>query len=92
MMRAVDTAGLVKRLQEELLGRYFSNKSELRHMAEKVGFNFVPVEFLTMRDQEAVMTLRPVVAGEHRLEVLVRATRPVPWQPYLITDVGPEGA
>jgi hypothetical protein len=74
---------LLQQIREELLGRYFSNKSELRHMAERAGFNFVPVEFLTRGDQAALVVLRPAGVGD----IHVRAVRPVPWQPYYITDV-----
>jgi len=83
MMTGIDRDTLVRRVRDELLGRYFSNRSELRHMAEKAGFSFVPVEFLARRDQDALVSLKPQGAGEIR----VRATRPVPWQPYCITDV-----
>jgi hypothetical protein len=74
---------MIRRLQEELMGRCFSSKSELRHIAEGAGFNFVPVEILSAGDREAVATLRPKGVGEVR----VRAVRSLPWQPFYITAV-----
>lgn len=76
---------VIERIREELVGRYFSNKSELRHIAERAGFTFVPVEFLSEDDHEAVVALRPEEVGEIR----VRAVRPVSWQPFYITAVEP---
>lgn len=74
---------LLERLREQLVGRYFSNRSELRHIAEGAGFSFVPVEFVKSGDQTAEVLLRPGDLGE----VIVRAERPVAWQPYHITSV-----
>jgi hypothetical protein len=76
---------MIQRIREELLGRYFSNKSELRHIAEGAGFDFVPVEILTAGDNEARVVLRPKGLGE----IHVQAVRPVAWQPFFITDVTP---
>lgn len=74
---------MIRRLRDELLGRYFSNRSELRHIAEGVGFHFVHVEILSAGDREALASLRPKGIGEIR----VRAVRPVFWQPFYITAV-----
>ena len=79
---------MLDRIRKELLGRYFSNRSELRHMAERAGFNFVPVEFTVLQDCEAVVSLRPKIGETERAEFRVLATRPVPWQPYRIIEVG----
>jgi hypothetical protein len=76
---------LIDKLREQLMGRYFSNRSELRHIAEGAGFTFVPVEFVTSGEQSAEVVLRPKEVGE----VVVRAERPVAWQPYYITSVEP---
>ena len=75
----------IQRFREELLGRYFSTRTELRHIAEGAGFNFVPVEFLSTGDTEALVSLRPKGLGEIR----VRATRPAGWQRFFIVDVDP---
>jgi hypothetical protein len=74
---------IIDRIREKLLGRYFSTRSELRHLAEGAGFNFVPVEILTSEDRNAVAVLRPKGLGE----ILVRAERPVAWQPFHIIAV-----
>lgn len=73
----------IQRIREHLVGRYFSNKSEIRHLAEDAGFNFVPVEFVSQEEKEALVTLRPSGTGE----IHVRAVRPVPSQPFYIVDV-----
>jgi hypothetical protein len=83
MINSMEVERLIRRLREELLGRYFSNKSELRHMAERAGFAFVPVEFISAGDKEALVALRPKGLGEIR----VQGVRPVPWQPFYITAV-----
>lgn len=74
---------LIDRIREELVGRYFSTKTELRHLAEGAGFTFVPVEVLEEDDHEALVALRPDEVGEIR----VRAERSVPWQQFCITAV-----
>ena len=74
---------LIQRIREQLLGRYFSNKSELRHIAEGAGFDFVPVEFVSSDEKEVLVTLRPKGVGEIR----VQGVRTVPWQPYHIVEV-----
>ena len=73
----------IRQIREVLLGRYFSNRSELRHMAEGAGFDFVPVEFLSTGETEALVAIRPKGLGE----IHVKAVRPVPSQPFFITDV-----
>lgn len=83
LMNMPESEPMIDRIREVLMGRYFSTKSELRHMAEAAGFNFVPVEFVSSGDQEAVASLRPSGLGE----IFVHAVRPVASQPYLITEV-----
>lgn len=75
----------MERIRQELLGRYFSTRGELRHIAERAGFDFVPVEMLLEADHEALVALRPKGVGEVR----VHAERPVSWQPFYITAVEP---
>ena len=84
-MTIYDADGMLARIREVLIGRYFSTKSELRHMAEGAGFNFVPVEFLNAGEREALASLRPRGLGE----ILVHGARPVPSQPYIVTEVVP---
>lgn len=78
---------MIRRIQEELLGRHFSSKTELRHIAEGAGFNFVPVDILRAGDNEALAVLRPKGLGEIR----VQAVRPAAWQAFRIVDVQPAG-
>ncbi|MEX2570969.1 MAG: hypothetical protein WD737_06665 [Gemmatimonadota bacterium] len=82
-MTTRDTDEILRRVRDELVGRYFSNRSELRQMAEAAGFSFVPVEFLCRDDEKAIAALRPT--GVDEMHVL--ATRVAQSQPYYITDV-----
>lgn len=74
---------MIQGIRNELLGRYFSTRSELRQMAERAGFDYIPVEFLSLEGDSALTVLRPKGIGEIR----VAATRPVAWQRYCITEV-----
>ncbi len=76
---------LIERIRREVLGCYFSHRSELRHIAERAGFDFVPVEILFEGDDRALAVLRPKGVGEVR----VHAVRPVPWQAFYVTAVEP---
>jgi len=76
---------LIEKVREQLLGRYFSNKSELRHIAEGAGFSFVPVEFLSYAENTAMALLKPKGVEE----IVVRGERSMSWQPFYITSVEP---
>jgi hypothetical protein len=84
-MTRMEVERMIRRIREELLGRYFSNKSELRHLAEGAGFDFVPVEFLSTGEKETLVALRPKGFGD----IHVHAVRSVPWHPFYITAVEP---
>lgn len=75
---------MIQGIRNELLGRYFSTRSELRQMAERAGFDYVPVEFLSLDVGSALAVLRLKGLGEIR----VAATRPAAWQRFYITEVG----
>jgi hypothetical protein len=79
----MDAENKLGRLRKELLGRHFSNRSELRHIAERAGFDFVPVEIIEEGDTEAWAALRPKGLGEVR----VRGERNMHYQPFHITNV-----
>jgi hypothetical protein len=57
-------------IRKELLGRCLSKKSELRHIAEGAGFDFVPVEILTAGDNEARVILRPKGLGDIHVQAV----------------------
>lgn len=81
----MDTQHAFERIRGELIGHYFSNKSELRHLAEGAGFDFVPVDFLSGDDKVMVAALRPKGLAEIRVEAHRTRSR----EPFLITDVKP---
>jgi hypothetical protein len=74
---------MIERIRSELVGKYFSNRSELRIMAEGAGLNYVPVEIVAREENHALAVLRP----QGLRELVVRAERSLAWQPYYITSV-----
>jgi hypothetical protein len=83
LLNAVPIDSGFAQIQRELMGRCFSNKKELRHLAEGAGFNFVPVEVLEGGDREILAALRPKGVGE----IHVRAHRSRLWHPFYVTSV-----
>lgn len=71
------------RIRDELMGRSFSTAKELRHLAERCGFSFVPVEVVNVGETQAHMLLRPKGLGE----VHLHADRIQHWHPFRIYAV-----
>jgi mannose-6-phosphate isomerase-like protein (cupin superfamily) len=74
---------VVSRFREELVGAYFSTAKELRHMAERCGFNFVPVEVVNADDRSAHLVLSPKGVGE----LHVHAERARHWYAFHIRRI-----
>jgi hypothetical protein len=70
----------VTRIRDELVGRSFSTVKELRHLAERCGFSFIPVAVVNADERQAHMVLNPKGLGE----VHVHADRSQRWHPFHI--------
>jgi hypothetical protein len=80
---ALDREALFARVREELLGACFSTAKELRHLAERCGFQFVPVEVVRAEERQVHMLLHPAGLGE----VHVHAHRSQHWHPFYLRSV-----
>lgn len=72
-----------RELRDELLDEYFSSKADLRHLAERVGYSFVPVDIVEESESSVVAILTPRGAPPVR----VLGVREQAWQPFRITSV-----
>ncbi len=78
-----DGESLFARMRDELMGCSFSTAKELRHLAERCGFSFVPVEVVQVGEERVHLVLNPDGLGE----VHVHADRAQSWHPFYIRTV-----